>query len=505
MVVEHVDDDLQLSSPAGNDVSDRTGEAGGASLVVVANRLPLHVETKEGVDSLIPSTGGLATALTAALQSRRGTWIGSAVAREIAGLPREYEGIGLAQVVLSPDEHEAFYLGFSNATLWPLYHDAVRTPTYERRWWHSYREVNRRFAEAAAEAAAEGATVWIHDYQLQLVPQMLRELRADLRIGFFLHIPFPPVELFMQLPWRREILAGMLGADLVGFQVPGAAHNFARLTHQLLGATGTDAQVEYKGRTIKVGAFPISIDSGWFAKRSVDPKVKERSVEIRRELGDPQVLLLGVDRLDYTKGIEQRIRAAAELYDDGTLRADRHTIVQIAVPSREEDTHYQDERRHLEEVVSKVNGEHADLGQPAVHYLYQSVKSDELVALYLAADVMMVTPLRDGMNLVAKEYVACRTDGTGRLVLSEFAGASSELTGAFLVNPHDIDGLKEIIREALTTSDEEARQRMNMMHKAVLDRDVNQWAEEFLAALEVPDEDSRRGRRPLRGRLKARR
>jgi trehalose 6-phosphate synthase len=503
MVVDHMDDGLPLPSPpSAAKQADRVEQK--ASLVVCANRLPLHVETNEGVDTWIPSTGGLATALTAALQSRRGTWIGSAVEHELEHLPAEYEGIGLAQVVLTAEEHEAFYLGFSNATLWPLYHDAVRPPTFERRWWHAYREVNQRFAEAAAEAAAPGATVWVHDYQLQLVPQMLRELRSDVRIGFFLHIPFPPVELFMQLPWRRDLVRGILGADLVGFQVPGAALNFSRLTRQLLGAAGTNSLVEYDGRSIMVGAFPISIDSAWFAERSVVPSVKRRSEEIRRELGDPSVLLLGVDRLDYTKGIEQRIRAAAELYDDGTLSADRHTIVQIAVPSRQEDAHYQDERRHLEEVVSKVNGEHADLGHPAVHYLYQRVKSDELVALYLAADVMLVTPLRDGMNLVAKEYVACRTDYTGRLVLSEFAGASSELSGAFLVNPHDIDGLKEVIREALNASDASARERMRRMHKAVLNRNVNDWAEEFLAALEAPGAGGR-GRRPLRGRLRARR
>jgi trehalose 6-phosphate synthase len=343
--------------------------------------------------------------------------------------------------------------------------------------------VNERYASAAADAAAESASVWIHDYQLQLVPRILRELRPDVRIGFFLHIPFPPRELFMQLPWRREILEGLLGADLVGLQVSGGASNFARLARRVVGATGSGARVEFDGRSIEVRAFPISVDTDDFVTRANDPAIQARGREIRVELGDPEVILLGVDRLDYTKGIDRRLRAVGELFGDGTLDPSRHVVVQIAVPSREEDPHYQQERENLERLIGEVNGQHATVGRAPIHYLYQSVSPDELVALYLAADVMLVTPLRDGMNLVAKEYVACRIDGTGVLVLSEFAGAAQELRGAIFVNPHDLDGLKDAIRHGVTLDPGDAKARMRRMRQVIRRSDVHAWARSFLAAL----------------------
>lgn len=453
-----------------------------SDFVVVANRLPVH-PAEPPSRAWQPSPGGLATALGGVLTEPDGVWVGWTGEIGPRDAPAEYEGMRLRSVHLTQRDYEEFYLGFSNATLWPLYHDAVRTPAFHRDWFHSYRDVNRRFAESAAQVASLGGTVWVHDYQLQMVPRILRELRPDLRIGFFLHIPFPPRELFLQLPWRHAILDGLLGADLVGFQVPGAAANFARLARRLSGARGTTSSIEYDGRTINVGAFPISIDSPRFVERASDPTVRARSRQIRSDLGDPEVVLLGVDRLDYTKGIDNRIRAVAELFDDGTLHPPKHVMVQVAVPSREEDLHYVDERRHLEQVVSEVNGEHALVGQPAVHYLHQSMPMDELVAMYLAADVMLVTPFRDGMNLVAKEYVACRTDLSGALVLSEFAGAAAELKGAFSVNPHDLEGMKEAIRRAMTVTPREGRARMLRMRRTVLRHDVHAWASSFLGAL----------------------
>jgi trehalose 6-phosphate synthase len=397
-----------------------------------------------------------------------------------------YQGIRLKPVDISREEYESFYLGFSNATLWPLYHDAIRTPTFRRAWWQAYHNVNMRFATTAAEATAPNGTVWIHDYQLQLVPNMLRRLRPDVRIGFFLHIPFPPSELFMQLPRRREILVGLLGADLVGFQVTNAASNFSRMARRLLGATGTDSALHYDGRTVRVGAFPVSIDTAHITAMASDPGIRERARDIRRSLGDPEIVLLGVDRLDYTKGIKQRIKAIAELYADGSLRGGKHVVVQVAVPSRESDAHYDLERRNLEQVVSAMNGEYGLVGSPVIHYLHQNLPFDELVALYLAADVMLVTPFRDGMNLVAKEYVTCRTDLTGKLVLSEFAGAATELRGAFMVNPHDLDGIKEAIRLATNAGSKEVRDRMLRMRRKTLRRDVHDWAQLFLEALQ-PD------------------
>jgi trehalose 6-phosphate synthase len=460
------------------------GRPRGADLVVVANRLPIRGVERDGHWEWELSSGGLVSALVPVLGESEGVWIGWAGATGGEGpVPAQFEGIELGAVPITAAEYDEFYLGFANATLWPLYHDAIRPATFDRAWWRAYVAVNERYAAAATNAAAPGATVWVHDYQLQLVPAMVRGLRPDLRIGFFLHIPFPPRELFMQLPWRRQILEGLLGADLVGFQVPGGASNFARLARRVAGATGTDSRVEFEGRQVRVNAFPISVNTAELIHRATDPGVQARAREIRVELGNPEIVMLGVDRLDYTKGIDRRLRAVGELFAEGTLRASRHVLVQIAVPSREEDPHYQREREHLEQLVGEINGEHASVGQPPIHYLYQSVSLDELVALYLAADVMLVTPLRDGMNLVAKEYVACRVDASGALVLSEFAGAAQELRSAILVNPHDLDGLKEAITRAVTLDATEATARMRRLRRVVRRNDVHAWARGFLAAL----------------------
>jgi trehalose 6-phosphate synthase len=426
----------------------------------------------------------LVSALGAVLREHGGVWVGWTGEIGPRDAPQHHDGIELRTIHLNERDYEQFYLGFSNATLWPLYHDAVRAPAFHREWWHAYQDVNERYAEHVAAVAALGATVWVHDYQLQLVPQLLRERRPDLRIGFFLHIPFPPRELFMQLPWRRELLAGLLGADLVGFQVPGAAANFARLARRLSGARGTASEIQVDGRRVFVGAFPISINSEELTRIASSASTKAAAARIRADLGDPETVLLGVDRLDYTKAIDQRIRAVAELYADGTFEASRHVMVQVAVPTREDDAHYVAERRRLEQVVSEVNGEHAAVGFPAIHYLHQSLPIDELVAFYLAADVMLVTPFRDGMNLVAKEYVACRADLSGALVLSEFAGAAAELKGAFLVNPHDLEGMKEAIRQAVAVTPRDGRSRMLRMRRVVLRHDVHAWASMFLDALQ---------------------
>jgi trehalose 6-phosphate synthase len=459
--------------------------SGSAGLVVVSNRLPVRLEEGDDGPRWRTSPGGLVSALTPVLRGRDGVWVGWTGQPDRVRHPSTHEGIALHAVPITADELDDFYVGFANRTLWPLYHDAIRSPSFERRWWHAYVVVNHRYAEAAAAAAAPGATVWVHDYHLQLVPMMLRGLRPDVRIGFFLHIPFPPQELFAQLPWRREIIEGLLGADLVGFQVPGAAANFARLARRLTDAATADTTgLAYDGRVVRVGAFPISIDTADLVARAADPRVQQRSREIRADLGDPELLLLGVDRLDYTKGIEQRVRAVGELFEEDTLRTPQHVMVQIAVPSRQEDGHYQQERDHLERLVGEVNGRFAQVGHPAIHYLHRSVPVDELVALYLAADIMLVTPLRDGMNLVAKEYVTTRLDDTGALVLSEFAGAARELRNAILVNPHDLDGIKGAVRAAMEFEPAVARTSMRKLRRVVRNADVFSWAQSFLAALQ---------------------
>ncbi|POM23401.1 Trehalose-phosphate synthase [Actinomadura rubteroloni] len=455
-----------------------------SEFVVVANRLP--VDRVAGGNGWRRSPGGLVSAIAPVMRSRQGTWVGWSGAAGEELDPFVEDGMRLVPVQQTAEDVELYYEGFSNATLWPLYHDVIAPPVYDRAMWDAYVRVNERFAAAAAEVASEGAVVWVQDYQLQLVPAMLRALRPDLKIGFFLHIPFPPPELFYQLPWRRKILEGLLGADLVGFQLPGAAANFVRLCRRLLDARTVKQDVEWEGRRVRARAFPISVDVGELRELISRQEVRWRADEIRADLGGG-IVLLGVDRLDYTKGITQRLQAFGELFADRELKPGEAVFAQIATPSRERVEQYQLLRDQIEQQVGRINGEYAELGSPVIHYLHTSYDREELAALFLAADVMVVTPLRDGMNLVAKEYVACREDLRGVLVLSEFAGAAPELRrGAFLVNPYDIDGLKETLLAAIRCEPAEQARRMRVMRKRVLEHDVDRWAAEFLDELEDP-------------------
>ncbi|MCR3747493.1 alpha,alpha-trehalose-phosphate synthase (UDP-forming) [Lentzea californiensis] len=465
----------------------------GAEFVVVANRLPVDLERlRDGTERWKHSPGGLVSALEPFLRSHSGAWVGWPGVADAEVAPFEDDGLLLHPVELSSKEVEDYYEGFSNGTLWPLYHDVVAQPAFHRHWWNTYVKVNQRFADATAKVAAQGATVWVQDYQLQLVPAMLREQRPDLKIGFFLHIPFPPVELFMQLPWRTEIIRGLLGADLVGFHRPGGAQNFLWLARRLVGlepSRGTvgvrtrPGVVQVGDRTVRVGAFPISIDSAGLDAVARRKDTQARARQIREDLGNPKRILLGVDRLDYTKGIDVRIRALYELIADGRVDPEDVAMIQLATPSRERVDHYKTMRQDIEQSVGRINGEFGRVGKPVVHYLHQSVNREELVAFMSAADVMVVTPVRDGMNLVCKEYVACRYDLGGALVLSEFAGAAAELTSAFLVNPHDLDGVKNALQAALDIDPAEGRRRMRALRRQVLTHDVDRWARSFLEAL----------------------
>ena len=454
----------------------------------MANRLPVdQVNEPDGSTSWGRSPGGLVTALEPVLRSNDGAWVGwpGGVDQELE--PFDSDGLQLVPVSLSAEELEEFYEGFSNATLWPLYHDVIAKPEFHREWWESYVRVNRRFAARAAEVAAPGATVWVQDYQLQLVPQMLRELRPDLRIGFYLHIPFPPAELFAQLPWRRQILEGLLGADLIGFQLAGAAANFVRLVKARVGhKTHRDQIFLPDGRTVRAAAFPISIDAVEFEELARSEPVRQRAAEIREMLGNPETVFLGIDRLDYTKGIHARLKAYAELVTEGHLDVQDTVFVQVATPSRERVEQYRILRDDIDRLVGRVNGDLGNIGRPAILYLHTSYPREEMAALYLAADVMVVTPFRDGMNLVAKEFVACKFDNSGALVLSEFAGAANELRQAWLVNPYDIDGIKGALLDAYRAEPGDRTRRMRAMRSTVKHNDVAKWADSFLKELAVP-------------------
>lgn len=447
-----------------------------SQLVIVANRLPVQAPARPG-GSWSRSPGGLAAALHPTMVRNGGLWIGWPGGRQTSPLPTDL-GYDLRAVDLSATAVRGFYDGTANSTLWPLYHDMVRQPVYRRDWWQSYREVNERFAAAVASSAERGATVWVHDYQLQLVPAMLRARRPDLRIGFFLHIPFPPADVFARLPWRDEVLWGLGGADVIGLQTPRDAENLRR------------AAVRIGGRGVgllansQVAAVPISTDVQEWEDKAHDPEIVQRAGELRAQLGNPRAVLLGIDRLDYTKGIEQRLTAFRELLADGELTVPDAVLVQVASPSRDRTLAYRNERANIEQSVGQINGTFGQVGAPAIHYIHRSMEPLDVAALYRAADVMLVTPIADGMNLVAKEFVASRVEDTGSLVLSEFAGCAHELCDALLVNPHDIDGVKEAIRSALSLSAEDQRRRMSAMRSVVKNQTVHDWAEQFLARLE---------------------
>ncbi|MGB8021053.1 MAG: bifunctional alpha,alpha-trehalose-phosphate synthase (UDP-forming)/trehalose-phosphatase [Candidatus Nanopelagicales bacterium] len=458
-------------------------------MVIVANRLPVEHNQEEGWRR---APGGLVSAMDSVLRDREATWVGWSGQFEDedgAGAPALPDRIGDVQLVeigLTAEQVAAHYDGFSNGALWPNYHGGIVPPAYHRHQFVTHRDVNELFAGAVAEAAGPDALVWVHDYQLQLVPAMLRRLRPDLRIGFFLHIPFPPLEVFSQIPWRRQIVEGLLGADVIGFQTHDAVGNFVRAAHrfgEVEDCPGGLTLAADPARLITVRAFPIGIRATDYADLAKRPEIRQRARQVRRDVGDPAVLLLGVDRLDYTKGIDARIQAVTELLLDGELDPRRTAFIQVAPPTRAKVEEYQKIRDEVELLVSRANGTLGPLGTNPIHYLHQPMPAEELVALYSAADVMLVTPLRDGMNLVAKEYVATRTANTGALVLSEFTGAAEQMGRAWLVNPYDIGGMKRTIMEALAEPAPAARTRMADLRAGVFAQDVTWWANDFLTAL----------------------
>ncbi len=451
-----------------------------SQIVVVANRLP--VRQVDGVWE--PSPGGLVRALVPILQKREGSWVGWAGVQANDLQPFEADGIGQVPVPLSPEEVDQFYFGFCNGTLWPLYHDVVSAPEFHRRWWRAYEKVNQRYADRVLGVLAPDGIAWVQDYQLQLVPRMIREKRPDATVGFYLHIPFPPIELFARMPWRSEIIAGLLGADVVSFQTRRSAENFIRCARRYGGAESIGrGELSIDGRTVRTQRAPIGIDVDEFRTLASSPHIQERAKELRSEMGNPDRVILGVARLDYTKGIDIRLRAVDTLLHRAKDSDMRYEFVQVAVPSREGVPAYQALRENIEGAVGRINGDFARPGWSPVHYLYRSLPLEELVTYYVAADVMLVTPLRDGMNLVAKEYVACRIHNDGVLILSEFAGAAEQLRSALLVNPHDVDQVALTLEASVEMDGEEIRRRMIALKRTVKRADVYRWATACLEAL----------------------
>jgi trehalose 6-phosphate synthase len=451
-------------------------------VVAYANRLP--VTGRRG--ALRPAAGGLVTALRPALERRRGAWVGWDGG--IAGLPRRVDGldVDLIPVPLSRREVAEYYHGFANRTLWPLLHGWVEPPVFDRSWWRAYDEVNARFA--AAEVP-RGAIHWVHDYHLMLLPGLLRARSPDAPIGYFLHTPFASSELWRRLPWRAQLIEGLLGADVVAFHTKEYRDHFLRScwrSRDDVVVEGTTV-VAPDGRTVRAEVHPISIDAGDYAARTSDEGV-ERCLRPLRAQFEGRRVLLGVDRLDYTKGILGRLQAVELLLEQRKDLRRTLTFVQIAVPTRGEVREYAALRRQVEEAVGRINGRFSEPGHDVpVHYLYRSVPPDRLLAYYRLADVCLVTPLRDGMNLVAKEYVTVQgaAGSAGALVLSEFTGAAEELTGAITCNPWDVDDLAAAIAQALDLQEDVRRTRMADMASSVREHDVFWWVSQELGALEI--------------------
>ncbi len=458
-------------------------------LLIVSNRLPITVRLEDGHVRVINSSGGVATGLRGCHERSDGAWLGwpGDLARLSATQRKDLDGKLATQrivpVELSASEVRRYYEGFSNGVLWPLFHYLLDRIPIGASDWDTYRQVNAKFADAIVKQYRPGTFVWVHDYQLMLVPGLVRERLPEARIGFFLHIPFPSPDVFRILPWREDILHGILGADLVGFHTFSYQRHFADALLHLLGMESSVDRAVIGGREVRLGVFPMGVDVESFERLANDPGVQAEAEAIRRDAAGRQILL-GVDRLDYTKGIPRRLLAVERLLETEPAWRDRIRFIQLSVPSRTKIEMYQGFRREVEETVGRINGSFGTFGSVPIHYLYRSVSPRRLVALYRAADVMVVTPVRDGMNLVAKEFVASRTDGDGVLVLSELAGASAELGEALLVNPYDVNGMAATYRRALTMEAAERTTRMLNLRERVVAQDIHRWANQFLEALQ---------------------
>ncbi|MEW6269728.1 MAG: bifunctional alpha,alpha-trehalose-phosphate synthase (UDP-forming)/trehalose-phosphatase, partial [Thermodesulfobacteriota bacterium] len=430
-------------------------------LLIVSNRLPLTLRMEGELTRVERSAGGLATGLAGPHARAEGLWIGwPGDVPELTEGQREQLASDLADqrfvpVWLDADDVRRFYVGFSNGVLWPLFHYLLDQLPLHPGDFEAYERVNERFADEVAQRYRPGDVVWVHDYQLMLVPQLLRRRIPDARIGFFLHIPFPASEIFRTLPHRERILEGLLGADLVGFHTASYMRAFASSLLLVLGLAANVDRVRSGQREVRLGVFPMGVDAASFGALASRPEVAAEVAKLRGS--DGCSLLVGIDRLDYTKGIPRRLLAFEQLLRDHPTLVERVRLVQVAVPSREQVGAYQEFRGQVEALIGRINGAFGTPRWVPIHYIYRGLGEMEVVALYRAADVLVVTPLRDGMNLVAKEFIASRTDEEGVLVLSELAGAASELAEAIIVNPYDVERTADALRRALTMPGTERR------------------------------------------------
>jgi trehalose 6-phosphate synthase len=474
-------------------------------LVIVSNRLPLSFESDGDKLHVRPSSGGLVTALEPLLREHGGVWVGSAgteqephhqerVRAELASLSREHH-YRYNSLFLTPEEQAKFYEGFSNEIVWPLFHDLQSRCNFDPSYWEFYLKVNKKFADSAIAAAKKDSLIWINDYQLMQVAPVLRKKMPRAKLAFFLHIPFPPPDIFEKLPWRKAVLEGLLAHSVIGLQTARDQRNLlaclrAFMPHLQTSRHGDlrDLRVVRDGaRETIIGAFPISIDFNDFARNADSDEVRRRATEIR-QLHTNVTTILGIDRLDYTKGIPERIKAFSLFLKQHPEQRRRTCLVQIVVPSRESIPGYQLLKSEIERLVTQVNGEFAEPGWVPINYIHRGLPKTELLALYRTSNIALVTPLKDGMNLVAKEYCACRLANDGVLILSEFAGAAPELRhGALLVNPYDQSEVAEAIATAVSMDLVEQRRRMVRLRNQVRRANLGAWLKSFISVTEGPE------------------
>lgn len=454
-------------------------------LILVSNRLPASVRRHGKETTLVRSSGGLVAGLSPLHDAGDSLWIGNLGAQDTSGVERQLRELRFADVDVPTEMNRRYYNGFSNGVLWPVLHHFIESFKFERRDLEAYRQVNERFAAVVARQArktkATRARIWVHDYHLLFLPEMIRGRLPHARIGFFLHTPFPPAEIFEVIPGAPELLRSLAEADLVGVQTEDYAHHLMRAFRRELGSLEVDERGKQAGRC-RVEVHPIGADVVGMASRAASQAVERKLETWRRRVGNRKVIL-GVDRLDYTKGLPRRLGAYRELLESDSRWARDVVFIQVAIPSRTGVRAYRRLKEDVERRVGEINGRYAHDGHVPLWYLYRSVPPEELVALYRLADVLLVTPLRDGMNLVAKEYIASRLDDTGVLVLSRFAGAASELEGAFMVNPWDEKRTAHTLQTALELDGDEQRRRMKGMRGHVREHDAIRWGQEFVSSL----------------------
>jgi alpha,alpha-trehalose-phosphate synthase [UDP-forming] len=455
-------------------------------VVMVSHRAPVEVVAEEAGQRIVRTVGGLATALTEAMRAPGGTWVAWAGEAAPDVLAPEVTGLAFPIRAVPLDKHEIdnYYAGFANQVLWPLCHIFPDRCHFKPTFWESYQHANERFAAAVRAEIRTGDLVWVNDFHLCLLPGLLRASAVPARLGIFWHIPFPPPAVFGICRWRAELLAGLLGADVIGMQTAGDARNFAACVRQFLDVQVIDdpPRVRLPGREVRVLVLPVGIDAARFRAQAADAAIREQAARLRANLGT-EIVCLGVDRLDYTKGIIERLLGFEAFLERHPSWRGRVGLVQITVPSRFRVPDYREMKRTIDETVGRIVGRFTHDGRAPLSYAYTAFDHEELAAYYVAADVALVTPLRDGMNLVAKEYVACHTAGDGVLVLSEFAGAAEELGEALLVNPWDAQAIRRQIDLAVSMTAAERHRRMTALAAKVAAHDVRWWTTAFLAAL----------------------